>query len=167
MISYYTINSILTNKLESSIQSNLSQVTLSLENSLSGLNHISQQFAYEGRTVKELDELIRTEESFNRMKLQHQFKSKLNLITSTNPDIGLAMYYFEKDQSYRFANFPVKYSFSSGKLPLLPNLTELFIMDRMKASTGWTTSRCCRSFGRWIFPGGMTPTSISSPDSSW
>ncbi|PLT48085.1 histidine kinase [Paenibacillus sp. FSL W8-1187] len=118
MISYYTINSILTNKLESSIQSNLSQVTLSLENSLSGLNHISQQFAYEGRTVKELDELIRTEESFNRMKLQHQFKSKLNLITSTNPDIGLAMYYFEKDQSYRFANFPVKYSFSSGKLPL-------------------------------------------------
>ncbi|OME51826.1 sensor histidine kinase [Paenibacillus odorifer] len=118
IISYYAINSILTNKLESGIQSNLKQVTLSLENSLSSLNHISQQFAYEGTILKELDELMRTEEPFRRMKLQHQFKSKLNLITFTNPEIGLAMYYFEQDQTYQFANFPVKYSFSSDKLPL-------------------------------------------------
>lgn len=118
LISYYTINSILINKLEAGIQSNLKQVTLSLENSLTSLNHIAQQFAYEGTILKELDELMRTEESFRRMKLQHQFKSKLNLITFTNPEIGLAMYYFEKDQSYQFANFPVKYSFSPDKLPL-------------------------------------------------
>ncbi|MEK4877950.1 MULTISPECIES: sensor histidine kinase [Paenibacillus] len=118
LISYYTINSILTNKLETGIQSNLKQVTLSLDNSLSSLNHISQQFAYEGTILKELDELMRTEEPFRRMKLQHQFKSKLNLITFTNPEIGLAMYYFDKDQTYHFTNFPVKYSFSPNKLPL-------------------------------------------------
>jgi len=118
MISYFTIKSILSNKIETGIRSNLKQVTLSLENSINSLNHISQQFAYEGTIVRELDELMRTEEPFQRMKLQHQFKSKLNLITFTNPDIGLAMYYFENDQTYHFENLPVKYSFSPEKLPL-------------------------------------------------
>lgn len=118
MISYFTIKSILSNKIETGIRSNLKQVTLSLENSINSLNHISQQFAYEGTLVRELDELMRTEEPFQRMKLQHQFKSKLNLITFTNPDIGLAMYYFENDQTYHFENLPVKYSFSPEKLPL-------------------------------------------------
>jgi two-component system sensor histidine kinase YesM len=118
MISYFTINSILSNKIETGIRTNLKQVTLSLQNSINSLNHISQQFAYEGTIVRELDELMRTEEPFQRMKLQHQFKSKLNLITFTNPDIGLTMYYFENDQTYHFENLPVKYSFSPEKLPL-------------------------------------------------
>ncbi|MCJ8010847.1 histidine kinase [Paenibacillus sp. KQZ6P-2] len=118
IFSYYTIFSIMTNRVEAGIRSNLKQVTLSLENTLNSLNHISQQFAYGGTIVRELDELLRTEEPFQRMKLQHQFKSKLNLITFTNPDIGLTMYYFEKDQMYQFENLPVKYSFSPEKLPL-------------------------------------------------
>ncbi|WP_419871957.1 histidine kinase [Candidatus Pristimantibacillus sp. PTI5] len=118
MISYFTINSILSNKIETGIRSNLKQVTLSLENSINSLNHISQQFAYEVTIVRELDELMRTEEPFQRMKLQHQFKSKLNLITFTNPDIGLTMYYFKNDQTYHFENLPVKYSFAPEKLPL-------------------------------------------------
>lgn len=118
MISYFTIKSILSNKIETGIRSNLKQVTLSLENSINSLNHISQQFAYEGTIVRELDELMRAEEPFQRMKLQHQFKSKLNLITFTNPDVGLMMYYFENDKTYYFENLPVKYSFSPEKLPL-------------------------------------------------
>ncbi|ALS26685.1 histidine kinase [Paenibacillus sp. 32O-W] len=118
IISYFTINSILSNKIETGIRSNLKQVTLSLEKSINSLNHISQQFAYEGTIVRELDELMRTEEPFLRMKLQHQFKKKLNLITFTNPDIGLTLYYFGNDQKYQFENLPVKYSFSPKKLPL-------------------------------------------------
>ncbi|WP_274365939.1 sensor histidine kinase [Paenibacillus thermotolerans] len=118
IISYYAINSILSNKIESGIRSNLKQVTLSLESSINSLNHISQQFAYEGTIVRELEELMVTKEPFLRMKLQHQFKSKLNLITFTNPDVGLTMYYFEKDRKYQFENLPVKYSFSPQKLPL-------------------------------------------------
>jgi len=118
IISYYTINSILSNKIETGIRSNLKQVNLSLENSINNLNHISQQLAYEGNIVRELDELMKAKEPFRRMKLQHQFKGTLNLVTFTNPDIGLMLYYFKKDQTYRFENLPVKYSFSSEKLPL-------------------------------------------------
>ncbi|MGZ9585475.1 cache domain-containing sensor histidine kinase [Paenibacillus marinisediminis] len=118
MISYFTINSILANKIETGIRSNLKQVSLSLENSINSLNHISQQFAYEGTIVRELEELMRTEEPFHRMKLQHQFMSKLNLITFTNPDVGLTLYYFKNDKTYRFENLPVKYSFSPEKQPL-------------------------------------------------
>lgn len=118
VISYFTINSILSNKIETGIRSNLKQVSLSLENSINSLNHISQQFAYEGTIVRELDELMRTQEPFQRMKLQHQFKSKMNLITFTNPDIGLTMYYFDNDKTYYFENLPVKNSFSPEKLPL-------------------------------------------------
>ncbi|MFD0715609.1 sensor histidine kinase [Paenibacillus sp. GCM10027626] len=118
IISYYTINSILSNKIENGIRSNLKQVNFSLENSISNLNHISQQLAYEGSIVRELDELMKAKDPFSRMKLQHQFKGTLNLITFTNPDIGLTLYYFNKDQTYRFENLPVKYSFSPDKLPL-------------------------------------------------
>lgn len=118
LISYYTISSILANKIEDGIMSNLRQVALSLENSLTNLSHISQQLAYAGTTVKELEELMNTEEPFQRLKLQHEFKSKMNLITFTNPDIGLTMYYFSKDHNYHFENLPVKYSFAPDKLPL-------------------------------------------------
>lgn len=48
LISYYTIYSLLTNKIQTGIQSNLKQVELSLENTITNLNHVSQQLAFQG-----------------------------------------------------------------------------------------------------------------------
>ncbi|WP_410513658.1 histidine kinase [Paenibacillus sp. BR2-3] len=120
IISYYTIDSIFNNKIESGIQSNLKQVELSFGNTFSNLNHISQQLAYSGTIGKQLDEVLHSSgDSFTNMKLRDELKSELNLITFMNPSIGLALYYFEKDDTTQFENFKVKDHFSPGKLPLL------------------------------------------------
>ncbi|WP_159886905.1 sensor histidine kinase [Paenibacillus puerhi] len=120
VISYFTIDSIFDNKIESGIRSNLRQVELSLAGSISNLNHISQQLAYGGTIGKQLDEVLHeTEGPFEKMQSKAQLKNELNLITFTNPSIGLTTYYFEKDGSIQFENFPVKSSFSPDQLPLL------------------------------------------------
>ncbi|WP_051775376.1 sensor histidine kinase [Paenibacillus tyrfis] len=120
LISYYTIDSIFGNKVESGIKSNLRQVELSLRNSISNLNHISQQLAYRGTLGKQLDEVLRqSEDPFQRMKSREELENELNLITFTNPNIGLTMYYFKKEGTVQFANFPIKENFSPEKLPLL------------------------------------------------
>ena len=119
LISYYTIYSILSNKIQNVILSNLKQVTLSLENAVDNLNHISQQFAYEGTIGKELDEYIQTDAPYRRLNLNKRLKNELNLLAFTNPGIVLTLYYFQNDDTYQFENFPVKDHFSPKKLPLL------------------------------------------------
>ena len=101
-LSYRTIHSILTTKLQSGIQSNLKQVTLSLENTLSNLNHVSQQLAFEGSIGKQLEQLMLADQPYDRSYLTDQIKNQLNLIAFTNPNIGLSMYYFREDDTYLF-----------------------------------------------------------------
>ena len=121
LISYYTIYSILTNKIQSGIQSNLTQVELSLENTISNLNHVSQQLAFEGSVGKKLDELLASKERnpFERYKMISNLKEQLSLITFTNPSIGLTLYYFQNDHSYDLENSGVREDFFPEKLPLL------------------------------------------------
>ncbi|NOV03821.1 sensor histidine kinase [Paenibacillus sp. LMG 31457] len=121
VISYYTIYSILTNKIQSGIQSNLKQVELSLEGTISNLNHVSQQLAFEGSVGKKLDQLLSSTDSqpYERVKMKSNLKDELSLITFTNPSIGLTLYYFQHDHSYDLENSGVKNSFSPEQLPLL------------------------------------------------
>ncbi|WP_341866056.1 sensor histidine kinase [Paenibacillus ferrarius] len=121
LISYYTIYSILTNKIQSGIQSNLKQVELSLEGTISNLNHVSQQLAFEGSVGKKLDQLLSSTDSqpYERVKMKSNLKDELSLITFTNPSIGLTLYYFQNDHSYDLENSGVKNSFSPEQLPLL------------------------------------------------
>jgi two-component system sensor histidine kinase YesM len=121
LISYYTIYSILTNKIQSGIQNSLKQVELSLENTISNLNHVSQQLAFEGSVGKKLDQLLSAadDQPFERVKMKNDLKEELSLLTFTNPSIGLTLYYFQKDHSYDLENSGVKNSFTPEKLPLL------------------------------------------------
>ncbi|MGG1637544.1 sensor histidine kinase [Paenibacillus sp. NRS-1760] len=121
LISYYTIYSILTNKIQSGIQSNLNQVELSLENTISNLNHVSQQLAFEGSVGKKLDEFLASADRkpFERYKMISNLKEELSLITFTNPSIGLTLYYFQDDHSYDLENLGVKDNFFPEKSPLL------------------------------------------------
>ncbi|MGD0031621.1 sensor histidine kinase [Paenibacillus illinoisensis] len=118
-LSYRTIHSILTTKLQSGIQSNLKQVTLSLENTLSNLNHVSQQLAFEGSIGKQLEQLMLADQPYDRSYLTDQIKNQLNLIAFTNPNIGLSMYYFREDDTYLFETMGVKDSFDPEKLPIM------------------------------------------------
>ncbi|MCY9691616.1 sensor histidine kinase [Paenibacillus alginolyticus] len=121
LISYYAIYSILTNKIQSGIQSNLKQVELSLESTISNLNHVSQQLAFAGSVGKKLDQMLSlpASQSFERSQMISELKDELSLVTFTNPNIGLTLYYFQNDHTYDLENSGVKENFSPEKLPLL------------------------------------------------
>ncbi|GGF79353.1 histidine kinase [Paenibacillus albidus] len=125
LISYFTIYSILTNKIQTGIQNNLRQVELSLESSINNLNHVSQQLAFGGIVGNRLDELLSAKKPFDRSKLLSDLKEELGLITFTNPSIGLTLYYFKDDHSYDLANFGVKDPFSPQALPLLAEYSKI------------------------------------------
>lgn len=119
LISYYTIYSLLTNKIQTGIQSNLKQVELSLENTITNLNHVSQQLAFQGAVGKKLDQLLSASQPYERAQMTDEIKQELSLISFTNPSVGLTLYYFKQDDTYNFENLGVKESFSLNSLPLL------------------------------------------------
>ncbi|XID90588.1 sensor histidine kinase [Paenibacillaceae bacterium WGS1546] len=117
-LSYDAMSTILSSKLESSVSSNLTQVQLSFENTFNNINHISQQLAVPGIIGNKLDLYLMTTEPFQRQQLFEEIKTELNLITFTNPTIGLAMYYFQDQNRYLFENAALKDRFSIDRLPL-------------------------------------------------
>ncbi|WP_420832415.1 sensor histidine kinase [Paenibacillus periandrae] len=119
LISYYTIYSLLTNKIQTGIQSNLKQVELSLENTITNLNHVSQQLAFQGAVGKKLDQLLSASQPYERAQMTDEIKQELSLISFTNPSVGLTLYYFKQDDTYNFENLGVKENFSLNSLPLL------------------------------------------------
>jgi two-component system sensor histidine kinase YesM len=119
LISYHTIYSILSNKIIDGIHSNLKQIELSLNNELSNLNHVSQQLSSQGSIGKKLDELMFTDDPFQKVELTYQIKSELNVITLTNPSVGLTLYYFEDDGLISFENLPVRKDFNPKNSPVL------------------------------------------------
>lgn len=119
LISLLTMDSILSNKVRKGYENNLVQVKISFENTFSNLNHVSQQLAFEGTIGQQLNQLLFTREPFERSQITKQLKSQLSLVTFTNPNIGMVLYYFTSDKSIMFENFPVKDGFNPDKLPLL------------------------------------------------
>ncbi|WDZ59755.1 sensor histidine kinase [Paenibacillus polymyxa] len=120
IISYYTIDSIFANKINDGIRSNLQQVTSSLENSINNLNHVTQQLSYRGTLGKKLDEVLKPSSNiFELIEARDELKNELNVVTFTNPNIGLTLYYFQKEGTTQFANFPIKDRFSPESLPVL------------------------------------------------
>ncbi|MGG4207777.1 histidine kinase [Paenibacillus jamilae] len=118
--SYYTIDSIFANKINDGIRSNLQQVTSSLENSITNLNHVTQQLSYSGTLGKKLDEVLKPSSNiFELIEARDELKNELNVVTFTNPNIGLTLYYFQKEGTTQFANFPIKDRFSPESLPVL------------------------------------------------
>ncbi|OAZ40303.1 sensor histidine kinase [Paenibacillus polymyxa] len=119
-ISYYTIDSIFVNKINDGIRSNLQQVTSSLENSITNLNHVTQQLSYSGTLGKKLDEVLQPSSNIIELiEARDELKNELNVVTFTNPNIGLTLYYFQKEGATQFANFPIKDRFAPESLPVL------------------------------------------------
>ncbi|MBD2843709.1 histidine kinase [Paenibacillus sp. IB182496] len=119
LVSNRTISVILSNNLNSGVQSNLHQVQLSLENTISNLNHVSQQLAYPGSVGKRLEQYLAAEQPYERAALIEDIQSELNLITFTNPTTGLVMYYFGEDGKVLFPNAGLREPFDPDRLPLL------------------------------------------------
>ena len=117
-VSYGAISSILTNKIQMGIEGNLSQVLLSLENSIRSLNYVSQQLTFEGSVGRNFDQYLIENDPYESFRLVDAIRTELNLITFTNHSIGFTMYYFD-DGRFLFENSPVKSNFSIDDLPML------------------------------------------------
>lgn len=124
-LSFYTIDSIIGNKVESALQSNLKQDLLTLENTLNNLNHVSQQFAYGGSAIKRLEELETVQQPYEKLRLNNEIRGELNNITFSNPNIGLLMYYDATKNTYDFENFRVRGEFEPNELPVLAQYSEI------------------------------------------
>ncbi len=125
LISFYTIDSIIDNKVEGALQSNLKQDIMTLENTLNNLNHVSQQLAYGGGTNRLIEQLDTVAEPYERLRLNNEIRSELNNITFSNPNIGLLLYYDPDAKTYEFENFGIRGDFDPGNLPLLAEYPEI------------------------------------------
>ncbi len=96
-----------------------------LENSLNNLNHVSQQLAYGGNTNRLIEELAVVSDSYERLRITNEIKTELNVITFSNPNIGLLMYYYPGQGAYNFENFRVRGEFVPDDLPVLAEFPEI------------------------------------------
>lgn len=120
-ISYASIYSVLENKAERGVRSNLHQVMLSLESTLDQLNHASQQLALDGRIGKNLDLYLKAD-IYEKKQLLDEIKNELSLVTFTNPSMGLAFYYFANSGKVMFENYSIEEGVDILDLPVLSKL---------------------------------------------
>lgn len=136
VISFYTIDSIIDNKVENSIQSKLKQDLTTLENSLNNLNHVSQQLAFGGRVTTLLDELQKESEPSNRIQLIREINSEINLISFSNPNIGLILYYYPETGLHDFENFSLRGDFLPEQLPVMAKYSGITYYGPHKSYSG-------------------------------
>ncbi len=125
LISFYTINSILSNKVEHTLQSKLEQDLSNLENILNNVNHVSQQLAFGVGTNKLIEEMNNAHEPFERIQLVNEIKDELNVISFSNPNIGLMLYYYPETSSYKFENFGIRGEFRPEQLPIMEKYSDI------------------------------------------
>ncbi|QJD88404.1 histidine kinase [Cohnella herbarum] len=135
-ISFFTIDSIIGNKVENALQSNVKQDLMTLENTLNNLNHVSQQLAYGGGMNKLFEQLDGEKEPYERLRLMNEIRSELNNISFSNPNVGLLMYYDADNRSYNFENFSVRGTFSPDKLPVMGEYPEITYYGPHKSYNG-------------------------------
>ncbi|AGA59388.1 histidine kinase [Thermobacillus composti KWC4] len=124
-LSFYTIDSIIDNKVESTIQGRLKQDLLTLENTLNNLNHVSQQLAIGGRIPALIERLHQTDQPYERVELFNEIKSELNVITFSNPNIGLLLFYYPDTGAVQFENFRVRTPFAPERLSIMASYPEI------------------------------------------
>src|SRR5690625_597208 len=119
IFSYLSMSNILTNKLHDTLNNNLHQIRLSLENKIDDLNYVSQQIVFSEDINFKLNLYLELEESYERLKNYNDIKKELNLITFSNPSIELSLLYNEDESKYMFNSEGVKEDFKLRNQPLL------------------------------------------------
>ncbi|MDR0269903.1 histidine kinase [Paenibacillus sp.] len=122
IISYTSMHTILETKITSGIHSNLKQVRVSLENVLGNLNYASQQLAFDGRVGKDIYAYMTNDHPYDRKILAGEIETEMNLLTSTNPNIGLMFYYNQGTNQILFPNLLVREGFDPAELPVFTKL---------------------------------------------
>ena len=124
-ITYWTISSILENRMQAAIRSNLTQVRLAMENSLSNLNHVSQLYSEQGSIGQEMIEFNTMETGYDRVRVLDQITTGINLICFTNPSIGMCAYLPVNTEQGYISNSWFKGPLPPQGLPLLAKYSSI------------------------------------------
>ena len=104
LVSFYTIMYEMRNRVEVAIQSNLKQVRVNLENALNNLDYVSRQLAFSGTIAEKFVAYMDSEVLFDKYLLNVDIKNSISIISNTNPNIGVILYYSEKNRDVLFSN---------------------------------------------------------------
>ena len=124
VLSYQTIYSIQQNKLQNGIQSSLNQLDLEFINCMNNLNYTSQQLAFEGNVVDDIQSLLISESPYQTALMTQKMRDTLNLISYTNLQLGLIFYYSpDNNKKLSFENSNVRPDFSFTDFSILSSQT--------------------------------------------
>lgn len=118
VLTYFSIYSILANKIQSGISASLMQEAASLENAVNNLDFASKQFALDGQIVEEVSAFISEEQVYAKSQIMTSINEKINLVNFTNPYLGLTAYIMpDEPDPVLFSNLSMNPSFDIEKLP--------------------------------------------------
>ncbi|MBB6730650.1 sensor histidine kinase [Cohnella zeiphila] len=121
--SYYTIYSILYNKIEKNIQLTLDQVSKDTDSAMDNLLSVSNQLSYGGIVSNDLANFLSTDSYSSKRTHYDNINSYLNLIDYTNPTAGFHFYYRSDSKDILFGNGSLSRDFNLDGLPLLTEQT--------------------------------------------
>ncbi|MFC5467866.1 sensor histidine kinase [Cohnella suwonensis] len=117
-LTYSSIYSILTGKIQSGISASLHQESASLENTINNLDFASKQFALDGQIVDEVSAFLQEKQIYRKSQIMASINEKMNLVNFTNPYLGLTAYVLPgADDPILFTNLSMGSSFDLAKLP--------------------------------------------------
>lgn len=104
-MSVYAITSILDNKIDKGIESNLSMIQDNLERTMEYLDYTSQQFTASGLIGKNLGQILVTpSDSFEMFDLRKTMHENITLLNFTNPIVGMSLYYDMESKEVLYTN---------------------------------------------------------------
>lgn len=98
-ISYYIIYTILDHKTVHSVQSTVAQVRSNIEQTYNNLNYVSQQLP-----INDMQTLFASENPVDRYLISQQIYDYLQLVSFTNPEIGLFLLYLHSSNDVFYQN---------------------------------------------------------------
>ncbi len=118
VLTYSSIYSILTGKIQSGISASLKQESASLENTINNLDFASKQFALDGQIVDEVSAYLQEKQIYKKSQIMASINEKMNLVNFTNPHLGLTAYVLPNaPDRILFTNLGMDPSFDISKLP--------------------------------------------------
>jgi two-component system sensor histidine kinase YesM len=124
-VSYNAIYTMQQNKIKTAMSFDLSQISVSLSQTFSGLLQISQQMSPEGNIGNMVDINFYVSEPYEKSVIAKEITSTIGLVSFSNPDTELVMYYHASDSISLFSTLPLRNDFSLLALPELSKSTEI------------------------------------------
>lgn len=135
LLSYLTISSIYTNRIEANIMSNLNASISLIDDSIDNLTWVSQQMASDSAS-KDLDQFY--DRSFDRYYLSSlvgRIKEEINILSFSNPKIATINYINMADSSTIFSNNALSKKFKVKNLNQLVNRNKFTFFGPHKSNS--------------------------------